>query len=75
MVTFVKNIEMATEGKNNFLLNFVIFIGLAYLFILILKMISKEETAYSCPHCNSDIRFGDNKCNNCNASLNWPETI
>lgn len=47
-------------------------VGGAWLAAEILKSFAKEETYYSCPVCNADIKYGETPCHNCHSQLRWP---
>lgn len=56
------------------ILGAIAIIGATWLGIEILKSLSKKETVYSCPVCNFSIKYGTQRCPNCNSLLTWPET-
>lgn len=48
-------------------------IGVTWLGLEILKSFSKKEIVYDCPVCRFSIKYGEQRCPNCNSVLEWPK--
>jgi lipopolysaccharide biosynthesis regulator YciM len=48
-------------------------LGGGYLFVELIKMLSKQKTFYTCTRCKYDkLEFGQHTCPNCQSKLQWP---
>jgi hypothetical protein len=46
--------------------------GGPWLFGELLLLFAKEETYYSCPGCEADIKYHARSCPDCHVYLKWP---
>jgi hypothetical protein len=48
-------------------------LGGGFLFVELIKMLSKPKTYYNCTRCNYDkLEFNTHTCPNCKSTLQWP---
>ena len=64
--------KMANEGKfvEGLAKTFAL-IGGAYIFVELLKLVSKKEIYYCCPQCNEGVKYGMKNCPHCQVDLTW----